>query len=149
LRAAYIIKCVEVIKDASGAPVELRCTYDPSSKSGTASAQRKVKGTLHWVSASQAFHAEVRLFDHLFREMDPDDVPEGGDWRDNLNPQSLQVLTDCWLEPSLKETAPGEHVQFERLGYFVADSVDSAVGLPVFNRAVPLRDTWAKIQKNA
>jgi len=147
LRAAYIIKCVDVVKDANGTVVELRCTYDPSSRSGTSSAQRKVKGTLHWVSAPHAFVAEVRLFDHLFKEMYPEDVTGDEDWRSNLNPNSLEVLPRCFLEPGLKEARPGDHFQFERLGYFVADAVDSRPGKPVFNRSVALRDTWAKIQR--
>ncbi|MGM0485375.1 MAG: glutamine--tRNA ligase/YqeY domain fusion protein [Planctomycetota bacterium] len=147
LRAAYIIKCVDVVKDADGAVVEVRCTYDPASKSGTSSANRKVKGTLHWVSVPHAFSAEVRLFDHLFKEMCPEDVPEGEDWRVNLNPNSLDTLSQCRLEPSLREARPGEHFQFERLGYFIADAVDSLPNRPVFNRSVALRDTWAKIQK--
>lgn len=147
LRAAYIIKCEDVVKDEQGNVVELRCTYDPSSKSGTSSANRKVKGTLHWVSAPHAFSAEVRLFDHLFKAMDPEDVPEGEDWHVNLNPNSLEVLQQCCLEPSLREAQAGERFQFERLGYFIADAVDSQPGRPVFNRSVALRDTWAKIQK--
>ena len=148
LRAAYIIKCVGVVKDASGRVTELRCTYDPESRSGTPAANRKVKGTLHWVSAPQSVQAEVRLFDHLFAKMDPEDVPSGQDWHVNLNPDSLETLTTCRLEPSLAEARPGDHFQFERLGYFVADAVDSRPGCPVFNRSVPLRDTWAKIEKN-
>jgi glutaminyl-tRNA synthetase len=148
LRAAYIIKCVGVVKDASGRVTELRCTYDPESRSGTPAANRKVKGTLHWVSAPQSVQAEVRLFDHLFAKMDPEDVPAGQDWHVNLNPNSLETLTTCRLEPSLAEAQPGDHFQFERLGYFVADAVDSRPGRPVFNRSVPLRDTWAKIEKN-
>lgn len=148
LRAAYIIKCVGVVKDASGRVTELRCTYDPESRSGTPAANRKVKGTLHWVSAPQSVQAEVRLFDHLFAKMDPEDVPAGQDWHVNLNPNSLETLTTCRLEPSLAEAQPGDHFQFERLGYFVADAVDSRPGRPIFNRSVPLRDTWAKIEKN-
>lgn len=148
LRAAYIIKCVGVVKDASGRVTELRCTYDPESRSGTPAANRKVKGTLHWVSAPQSVQAEVRLFDHLFAKMDPEDVPAGQDWHVNLNPNSLETLTTCRLEPSLAEARPGDHFQFERLGYFVADAVDSRPGRPIFNRSVPLRDTWAKIEKN-
>ncbi len=147
LRSAYIIKCIEAVKDADGHVVELRCTCDLDSKSGTANANRKVKGTLHWVSAPHAFRAEVRLFDHLFKEMDPEDVPKGEDWHVNLNPHSLEVRQECFLEPSLGDAQPGEHFQFERTGYFIADAVDSQPGTPVFNRSVPLRDSWAKIQK--
>jgi glutaminyl-tRNA synthetase len=148
LRAAYIIKCVSVVKNAAGEIVELRCTHDPESRSGTANANRKVKGTLHWVSAPHALRAEVRLFDHLFKAMDPEDVPAGADWHANLNPGSLEVLKDCYLEPSLVAAMPGDHFQFERLGYFTADLVDSRPGHPIFNRSVPLRDTWSKIEKN-
>jgi glutaminyl-tRNA synthetase len=148
LRSAYIIKCVDVVKNAAGEVVELRCTYDPASHSGTPTANRKVKGTLHWVSAAHAFRAEVRLFDHLFKVTDPDDVAEGGDWHANLNPDSLEVLRACYLEPSLAAAKPGDHFQFERLGYFIVDLVDSRPGQPVFNRSVALRDTWAKIEKN-
>ncbi len=147
LRSAYIIKCVGVVKNADGSIQEVRCTYDPESKSGTANANRKVKGTLHWVSAPHAFRTHVRLFDHLFKVMDPEDVPAGENWLVNLNPQSLEVLTDCCLEPCLANAAAGEHFQFERLGYFVVDTKDSQPGQPVFNRAVPLRDSWAKIEK--
>ncbi len=136
------------MKDDKGSIVELRCTYDPLSRSGTPQANRKVKGTLHWVSAPHALRAEVRLFDHLFKVMDPDEVPEGESWLVNLNPQSLEVLQDCYLEPSLKDAKPGQHFQFERLGYFVADSKDSRPGQPIFNRSVPLRDSWAKIEKS-
>ncbi len=148
LRSAYIVQCVSVVKDADGTVTEVRCTYDPESKSGTAAANRKVKGTLHWVSAPHAFRAEVRLFDHLFLVMDPDDVPPGHNWLDNLNPQSLEVLPACLLEPSLAEANAGDHFQFERIGYFVVDNKDSQPGRPVFNRSVPLRDTWAKIEKS-
>lgn len=147
LRAAYIIKCVGVVKDDQGQIVELRCTYDPESRSGTPAANRKVKGTLHWVSAPHALRAEVRLFDHLFQVMDPDDVPADADWHANLNPDSLETLPACCLEPSLANAQPGAHFQFERLGYFTVDSVDSRPGHPVFNRSVSLRDTWAKIEK--
>ncbi len=147
LRSAYIIKCVEAIKDADGKVVEVRCTYDPESKSGSGNAKRKVKGTLHWVSVPHALQAEVRLFDHLFKEMNPEDVPEGADWHANLNPNSLDVRTECFLEPSLRDALPGDHFQFERLGYFIVDTVDSRPGQPIFNRSVALRDSWAKMQR--
>jgi glutaminyl-tRNA synthetase len=147
LRYAYIIKCEDVVKDQDGNVIEVHCSYDPESRSGSGAAQRKVKGTLHWVSAQHALQAEVRLYDHLFKTLDPEDVPEGEDWRTNLNPSSLEVLTDVRLEPSLKEATAGDHFQFERLGYFTVDTVDSKPGAPVFNRSVPLRDTWAKIAK--
>jgi glutaminyl-tRNA synthetase len=106
-----------------------------------------VKGTLHWVSAQHSVDAEVRLYDHLFCTPNPDDVPEGGDFRDNLNPDSIEVLTGCKLEPALADAEPGSRCQFERLGYFCVDPVDSAAGALVFNRAVTLRDSWAKIQQ--
>jgi glutaminyl-tRNA synthetase len=148
LRYAYIIKCVEAVKDpATGAVTELRCTYDPETKSGSSRAQRKVKATIHWVSADQALSAEARLYDHLFTKEDPDDVPEGADWLANLNPNSLEVVKDARLEPILARSRPGEFYQFERLGYFCLDGVDSAPGRLVFNRTVTLRDTWAKIEK--
>ena len=145
-RWAYFVKCVSAVKDAAGRVVELRCTYDPATKGGDAPDGRKVKGTIHWVSATHAVDAEVRLYDHLFSKPDPDDVPEGQTYLDNLNPKSLEVLTGCKLEPSLAGKPAGYTVQFERLGYFCVDE-DSAPGKPVFNRAVTLRDTWAKIEK--
>ena len=139
--------CNEVIKNEAGEVVELRCTYDPETRGGNAPDGRKVKGTIHWVSARHAVDAEVRLYDHLFAKEDPDDVEKGQDWKSNLNPESLQVLTDAKLEPSLAEAEPGARYQFERMGYFCADCEDSAPGKPVFNRTVTLRDKWAKIQK--
>ncbi|HBI45610.1 MAG TPA: glutamine--tRNA ligase, partial [Planctomycetales bacterium] len=148
LRYAYFIKCVSVIKDPqTGQPIEVRCTYDPTTRGGNAPDGRKVKGTIHWVSAPHAVEAEVRLFSPLFTKPDPDDAPEGSDYRVNLNPESLVVLKGCRLEPSLATAAPGTTYQFERLGYFSADPVDSKPGALVFNRAVTLRDTWAKIEK--
>jgi len=147
LRYAYFITCKEVIKDpATGEITELRCTYDPATKGGDAPDGRKVKATLHWVSAAHAIPAEVRLYDHLFVKPDPDDVEEGKDYKSNLNPKSLEVLNDCKLEPSLKQAKPGDTYQFERLGYFCMDP-DSTETKPVFNRTVTLRDTWAKIEK--
>ena len=148
LRYAYFVKCVGVTKDPqTGQPIEVRCTYDPATRGGDAPDGRKVKGTIHWVSAPNAVEAEVRLFSPLFTKPDPDDVPEGSDYRANLNPESLVVLKGCRLEPSLAAAAPGTTYQFERLGYFSADPVDSKPGALVFNRAVTLRDTWAKIEK--
>jgi glutaminyl-tRNA synthetase len=148
LRYAYFLKCIGVVKDpATGAVIELRCTYDPATRGGNAPDGRKVKATIHWVSAAHAADAEVRLYDHLFTKPDPDDVPEGQDYRANLNPNSLQVLTGCKLEPSLASAAPGSRYQFERLGYFCVDPIDSKPGALVFNRTVTLRDTWAKIEK--
>jgi glutaminyl-tRNA synthetase len=148
LRYGYFIKCVEAVKDpATGEVVELRCTYDPATRGGNAPDGRKVKSTIHWVSAAHAVEAEVRLYDHLFAKADPDDVEEGGDYKQNLNPKSLEVLTACRLERSLANASPGSRWQFERQGYFNIDPVDSAPGKLVFNRIVPLRDTWAKIEK--
>jgi len=149
LRYAYIIKCVDVIKDPiTGAIKELRCTYDPETKSGSSQSKRKVKATIHWVSATHAITAEARLYDHLFTKEDPDDVQEGGDWLANINPKSIECLTDCRIEPCLANVKPGERFQFERLGYFCVDSEDSSAERLVFNRAVTLRDTWAKIEKS-
>ena len=147
LRYAYFITCQEVIKDDAGEVIELRCTYDPATKGGSAPDGRKVKGTLHWVSAKHALDAEVRLYDHLFETPDPNKVAEGEEFTSNINPNSLEVLTDCKLEPSLADAEPGSRYQFERLGYFCADAQDSTPGKPVFNRAVTLRDTWAKMKK--
>ncbi|HOP04181.1 MAG TPA: glutamine--tRNA ligase/YqeY domain fusion protein [Tenuifilaceae bacterium] len=144
-RYAYFVKCDEVIKDSQGNITELRCTYDPSSKGGTSPDGRKVKGTIHWVSAKHAVKAEVRLFDRLFMEQDPDDVPEGVDWKTGLNPNSLKVITG-YLEPSLEEAKPLEKFQFERTGYFSVD-YDSKPGKLVFNRTSTLKDTWAKISE--
>jgi glutaminyl-tRNA synthetase len=147
LRWAYFIKCVDAVKDpATGAMVELRCTYDPATRGGNAPDGRKVKGTIHWVSAEHALDAEVRLYDHLFTKANPDDVPEGSSYLENLNPKSLEVLQGCKLEPSLAGAPPASRYQFERLGYFCADK-DSTAAKPVFSRAVTLRDTWAKIEK--
>jgi glutaminyl-tRNA synthetase len=147
LRYAYIIKCEKVIKDAKGNITELHCTYDPETKSGTAKANRKVKSTIHWVSAHDAVNAEVRLYDRLFVKEDPNEVEEGKDFLSNINPNSLQVLTHCKLEPMLGIAAPGDRFQFERTGYFCADVKDSIPGAPVFNRIVTLKDTWAKIEQ--
>src|SRR5262249_21511636 len=121
--------------------------YDPATRGGNAPDGRKVKGTIHWVSAAHAVPAEVRLYDHLFSKPDPDDVPEGQDYRANLNPNSLIVLKDCRVEPGLVNAFPGSRYQFERQGYFCVDSKDSRSGALVFNRTVALRDTWAKIEK--
>ena len=148
LRYAYYIKCVDVVKDGiTGEVVELRCTYDPATKGGYAPDGRKVKGTLHWVSAAHAIQAQVRLYDKLLLMANPASECEGGDFRDCLNPESLVTIPACWVEPSLKEAVPGNYFQFERQGYFCVDSKDSSPEALVFNRTVPLRDTWAKIQK--
>jgi len=122
----------------------LRCTYDPETKSGSSQSKRKVKATIHWASAAQALGAEVRLYDHLFTVEDPDDVPEGADWLANINPKSLERLTDCHIEPCLAGAKIGERCQFERLGYFCVDR-DSTDQRKVFNRSVTLRDTWVKV----
>ena len=149
LRYAYIVKCIGVVKDSqTGEIKEVHCTYDPETKSGLSKSSRKVKATIHWVSAAHAVSAEVRMYDHLFTKEDPDDVPEGLDWTANLNPQSLEELTGCRVEPLLINAKAGERYQFERLGYFCVDSVDSSPGGLVFNRAVTLRDTWAKIERS-
>ena len=147
LRYAYFVTCTDVIKDDDGEVVELRCTYDPATRGGDAPDGRKVKATIHWVSEAHALDAEVRLYDHLFDQPDPEDLPEGVDYKSNLNPRSLQVLSGCKLEPGLKEAEPGSRFQFERLGYFCVDTKDSTPGNPVFNRTVTLRDTWAKVGK--
>lgn len=145
LKSAYIIKCEEVIKDeATGEILELRCTYDPDTKSG-GGATRKVKGTLHWVSALHAIPAEVRLYDHLCLKDNPEEA--GEDFKDNLNPDSLQVLTHCLVEPSLAKATVQDRYQFLRNGYFCLDAVDSQDGKLVFNRIVSLRDSWAKTEK--
>jgi glutaminyl-tRNA synthetase len=147
LRAAYIIKCTAVVKDeTTGAVKEIRCTYDPETKSGMPQADRKVKGTIHWVSAKHAVQAEVRLYDHLFSQPDPNDVPAGVDYKTTLNRGSLEVV-QAMLEQSLAAAKPGDRYQFERNGYFCADIRDSRPGKPIFNRTVTLRDTWAKIEK--
>lgn len=147
LKHAYFITCTEVIKDGSGEPVELRCTYDPESRGGGTPDGRRVKGTLHWVSAVHAIPGEVRLYDHLFSKENPSDVEEGKDFTSNLNPDSLESLSDCLLEPALANAKVGEYYQFLRQGYFCVDSVDSKPGALVFNRTTGLRDSWAKIQK--
>ncbi|MGH9897190.1 MAG: glutamine--tRNA ligase, partial [bacterium] len=147
LRYAYFLTCTGVVKDeATGEVIELRCTYDPATRGGDAPDGRKVKATLHWVSASQARAAEVRLYDRLFNREDPADVEEGQDFLSSLNPDSLQRLKGCKVEPSLAEAASGSRLQFERQGYFCLDSRDSSSRHLVFNRTVPLRDTWAKLQ---
>ena len=146
LRCAYFIACNEVVKDDRGEIVELRCTYDPATRGGDAPDGRRVKATLHWVSEPHAIPAEVRLYDRLFSVEDPDRVPEGRTFLDNLNPASLEVVRGAQLEPGLASAAPGQRVQFERLGYFCADS-DSRPGALVFNRTVSLKDTWARISQ--
>ena len=150
LRYAYIIKCVGVVKDAAtGAVSEVRCTYDPETKSGSSRSSRKVKATIHWVSVAHAIQAEVRLYDHLFTKEDPDDLPDGIDWKINLNPQSLEILPDCRVEPYLGDAARGSTFQFERLGYFCVDAAESSRQRLLFNRTITLRDTWAKIERGS
>ena len=148
LRYAYFITCVDLVKDpATGDVIELHCTYDPQTRGGDAPDGRKVKGTLHWVSASHAVAAEVRLFEHLFLKENPNEVEDGKDFTDYINPNSLKKLTNCMVEPGLATSGPGERYQFERLGYFCVDAKDSKEGPLAFNRTVTLRDTWAKILK--
>lgn len=147
LRYAYFITCTDVVKDKDGNVVEVRCTYDPETRGGNAPDGRKVKGTIHWVSAKHAAKVEARLYDHLFTKPDPDDVPEGETYLYNLNPNSLEVVKDCYVEPAMLDLEPGTNVQFERIGYFVVDTVDSKPGKPVFNRTVTLRDSWAKMEQ--
>jgi glutaminyl-tRNA synthetase len=147
LRYAYFIKCVDVVKNAEGEVTEVRCTYDPTTRGGNAPDGRKVKGTIHWVSAEHALSAEVRLYDYLFNKPDPTDVAEGETFHVNLNPNSLETLPAAQLEPSLATAKPGDRVQFERLGYFCVDAKDSTAGKLVFNRTVTLKDTWAKLAR--
>jgi glutaminyl-tRNA synthetase len=147
LRYGYFITCVDVVKDPrSGEVVELHCTYDPATRGGSAPDGRKVKGTIHWVSAAHALEAEVRLYDYLFSKEDPDELGNGIDLRASLNPNSLEALKGCRVEPSLASATPGTQYQFERQGYFCVDP-DSSEEAQVFNRTVSLRDTWAKIEK--
>ena len=147
LRYAYFITCTEVIKDDDGEVVELRCTYDPATRGGDSPDGRKVKATLHWVSAAHAVPAETRLYDRLFNVENPRKFPEGGSIVDNINPESLEVVSPIYLEPALAEAQAGDTYQFERIGYFCADSKDHTAEQPVFNRTVTLRDTWARVQK--
>jgi len=147
LRYAYFVRCTDVVKDANGEITEVHCTYDPATRGGDAPDGRKVKSTLHWVSAQHALEAEVRLYDHLFTKEDPNDVKEEQDSTVNLNPNSLEVLKSCKVEPSLKNAKPLQRFQFERLGYFCADP-DSAGDKLIFNRTVMLKDEWAKIKKS-
>ena len=144
LRYAYLLTCVGVVKDeTSGHIVELRCTYDPETRGGTTPDGRKVKATMHWVSAEHSVRAEIRLYDRLFDNQSP-----GRDFMSSLNPNSLETLTSCRIEPSLAKAMGGDIYQFERLGYFCMDSADSSSDQLVFNRTVTLRDSWAKIEKN-
>jgi len=148
LRNAYFVTAQSVIKDASGNVVEIHCTYDPASKGGNSPDGRKVKATIHWVSCTHALSAEVRVYDKLFSNPNPGDFPEGGSYLDNLNPNSLEVIPDAKLEPSLAEAKLGTPYQFERVGYFCLDP-DTTAEKKVFNRTLPLKDGWAKIEKKA
>ncbi len=148
LRYAYIIKCVDVKKDEkTGEITELRCTYDPDTRSGSGTSTKKVKGVIHWVSAEQSIKAEVRLYDRLFVKAQPTADKDGTDFKSYLNPNSMEILNNCHIEPSIRNALPEDHFQFERLGYFTVDSIDSQNEKLVFNRTVTLRDSWAKIEK--
>ena len=149
LRYACYITCQEVVKDPqTGEILELHCTYDPESVGGSTPDGRRVRGTLHWVSAPHSRQAEVRLYDYLLRDVDEELEEDGRDFISLLNPESLQVLTDCRVEPVLADARPGSRFQFERQGYFCADTRDSKPGAPVFNRTVSLRDSWARIEQS-
>jgi len=148
LKHAYYVTCTDVVKDEqTGEVVELHCTYDPESRGGWTEDNRRVKGTLHWVSAAHAFPVEVRLYDNLFSKENPSDVEQNADFKANLNPKSLETIASCQAEPGLKQAMPGDRYQFLRQGYFCADTLDSKPGHPVFNRTATLRDTWAKIER--
>ena len=148
LRYAYFITCNDFIKDGDGEVIELRCTYDPETKGGNAPDGRKVKGTIHWVSAEHALDAEVRIFDRLFNDPEPDSNKHDKDWKEFLNPDSKEILNNAKLEPSLATATAGNQFQFERLGYFNVDVKDSSEGKPVFNRTITLRDSWSKRQRS-
>ncbi|MBN2072995.1 MAG: glutamine--tRNA ligase, partial [Actinobacteria bacterium] len=147
LRYAYFIKCKDVIKDRDGNIIELHCTYDPSTRGGDAPDGRKVKATLHWVSAAHSIPAEARLYDNLFMKENPMDVEDGDDYKDNFNPGSIKIIKNCKTEPLLAMSKPGKIYQFERLGYFCVDT-SSTDDRPIFNRAVTLKDQWARIKKS-
>jgi glutaminyl-tRNA synthetase len=147
LRYAYFLKCNSVDKDEDGNIIALHCTYDPATKGGSAPDGRKVKATMHWVSAKHAIDGEIRLYDNLFTKENPENSKDGRSFEHFINENSLQILKNCKLEPSLQEIKPETQVQFERLGYFCADRFDHSAQHPVFNRIVTLRDTWKKIQK--
>ena len=148
LRYGYLITCTRVVKDANGQVIEVHCTYDPATRGGNTPDGRKVKSTIHWVSAGQAIEADIRIYDNLFSVEDPNQTPEGQEFTVNLNPNSLQIVKGAKLEPCLGSASPGDRYQFERLGYFCADKVSTAARL-VFNRTVALRDTWAKVEKKS
>jgi glutaminyl-tRNA synthetase len=147
LRYGYFVTCKRVVKNEKGEVVEVHCTYDPATRGGNAPDGRKVKATIHWVAAASSIDAEVRIYENLFLKEDPSDVEEGKDVLDNLNPNSMEIIVDAKLEPSLANAAAaGSRYQFERLGYFCVDP-DSKPGKPVFNRTIALKDTWAKVEK--
>jgi glutaminyl-tRNA synthetase len=146
LRYGYFITCNSVVKNEKGEVVEVHCSYDPATHGGNAPDGRKVKSTIHWVSAAHAVDAEVRIYENLFTKEDPGEVEEGQEFTANLNPNSLEVIANAKLEPSLAHASVGSRYQFERLGYFCAD-LDSKAGKLVFNRTVALKDTWAKVEK--
>jgi glutaminyl-tRNA synthetase len=146
LRYGYLVTCTDVVKDAAGQVTEVHATYDPATRGGDAPDGRRVQGTIHWVSAAHALDCELRLYDRLFSVPDPDALPEGQDFTDALNPESLVVLRDAKVEPSVAADPPGSRYQFERTGYFISDPVDSRPGTLVFNRTVALRDSWAKVK---
>jgi glutaminyl-tRNA synthetase len=146
LRYAYLVTCTGLVKNEQGEVVEVHCTYDPATRGGNTPDGRKVKSTIHWVSAAQAVDAEVRLYESLFTKEDPDQAEEGKDFISNLNPNSLEVVSTAKVEPSLAKVGAGTRLQFERLGYFCVDP-DTAASKPVFNRTVALKDAWAKVEK--
>lgn len=146
LRYGYLVTCTSVVKNEKGEVVEVHCTYDPATRGGNTPDGRKVKATIHWVSAAHAVDAEVRLYDTLFAKPDPSQTEEGKDFTSNINPNSLEIVPQAKLEPALVNAAAGSRYQFERLGYFCVDP-DSQPGKPVFNRTVALKDTWAKIEQ--
>ena len=146
LRYGYLVTCNSIVKNDQGEVVEVHCTYDPATRGGNTPDGRKVKSTIHWVSAAHAVDAEVRIYENLFTKENPNEVEDGQDFTANLNPHSLEVITNAKLEPSLATAAIGARYQFERLGYFCVDP-DSKPGKPVFNRTVALKDTWAKVEK--
>jgi glutaminyl-tRNA synthetase len=146
LRYGYLVTCTGVVKNDQGEVVEVHCSYDPATRGGNTPDGRKVKSTIHWVAAASAIDAEVRIYENLFNKENPSEVAEGQDFTANLNPNSLEVIADAKIEPSLANAAAGGRYQFERLGYFCADP-DAKPGKPVFNRTVALKDTWAKVEK--
>jgi glutaminyl-tRNA synthetase len=147
LIGAYYITCQEVIKDDDGRVIELRCTHDPESSGGSTMDGRKVRGSIHWVSAAHALPAELHLYNTLFLNENPEDTSDGSDFTANINPQSLEIISNAWVEPSMGDAASGDHFQFMRQGYFYTDQVDSKPDHLIFNRTITLRDSWAKLQK--